>query len=74
MGHHPEIVGYTDLVQAVQQAHKEKLLYVKCKIATVQYQPLHPLEGSLMLYHDQMHVVAQHLKHAFSYNTDTFQN
>lgn len=69
--HKLPIACYTDLAQAIQQACKEKVLYVQCKIVTDQYQLLHPSEGSLMLYHDQMHVVTQHLKHVFPCHTTT---
>jgi hypothetical protein len=36
------------------------------QFATVQYQPLHPTEGSLMLYYDQMNVVTKHLQAAYT--------
>jgi len=55
------VTNPSDLVQLVEQALQQKLLHVHCEIATVQYQPLHPIKGSLMLYNDQMNVVAKHL-------------
>jgi hypothetical protein len=36
-----------------------------CRFATIGYHGTHPTEGSLMLYYDQLNVIAQHLKQAF---------
>ena len=36
----------------------------------IQYQPLHPTGGLLMLYHNQMHVIAQHIHQAYQTQTD----
>jgi deoxyuridine 5'-triphosphate nucleotidohydrolase len=67
------VTNPSDLVQLVEQACQQKLLHVHCEIATVQYQPLHPIKGSLMLYNDQMNVVAKHLTTANNAN-DTDPN
>lgn len=56
------IKSITDVTTAIAQARKDKRQIVHCHFATVAYQPLHPIEGSLMLYYDQLNVIVQHLQ------------
>jgi hypothetical protein len=61
-----------DLVQAIQQAKQQQLHTAHCEFATVQYQPLHPVEGSLMSYYDQLNVIAKHLQQESWLQTTSF--
>jgi hypothetical protein len=51
-----------DATAAIQQAHKQGKHTITCEFATISYQPLHPVEGSLMLYNDQLNAISQYLQ------------
>jgi dUTP pyrophosphatase len=51
--------------QTVQDARQQQLPTIPLVFATVQYHGIHPMEGSLMLYYDQLNVIRQHLRAAY---------
>jgi len=65
------VASSADVTAYIQQAKAQKLTHIRCKFATLQYQPLHPHEGSLMLYYDQLNVIAKHLTHSTGPTTNT---
>lgn len=50
------------LRNAVAQARSAGQLKATCEFATISMHPIHPNEGSLHLYYDQLNVIAQHLQ------------
>jgi hypothetical protein len=60
------ITSQADLESYIKRARDNNETKARMQFATVQYQPLHPTEGSLMLYYDQMNVVAKHLQAAYT--------
>jgi len=68
------VASSADVTAYIQQAKAQKLTHIRCKFATLQYQPLHPHEGSLMLYYDQLNVIAKHLTHSTGPTTTLLVN
>jgi hypothetical protein len=55
-----------DHVRAAVQDHRERLQTTAIlSFATVQHHGIHPTEGSLMLYYNQLNVIAKHLNAAY---------
>jgi hypothetical protein len=38
--------------------------HVLCQFATIGYHPIHPTEGSIQLYYDQLNIIGKHLRDA----------
>jgi hypothetical protein len=55
------IASIDDAKRAIAAAKDKQQDNITCHFATVAYQPLHPTEGSLMLYYDQLNIIAKHL-------------
>jgi hypothetical protein len=68
------VASEDDIKNYVALAQNDKLSQVTITFATVQPQPLHPTEGSLMLYYDQMNVIAAHLQQAYPDKYNPSQN
>jgi dUTP pyrophosphatase len=54
-----------DLIAAINNARANSLATAQCEFATTTHHALHPTEGSLMLYYDQLNVIAKHLSAAY---------
>jgi hypothetical protein len=50
-----------DLVKALNNAHKMRLVTAHCEFAIINYNALHHTEVSLMLYYDQLNVISKYL-------------
>jgi hypothetical protein len=58
-----QVVHTTDDVkQSIADARAANMTELTFEFATITPQPLHPIEGSLMLYYDQLNTIAHHLK------------
>jgi hypothetical protein len=50
----------------VQNTHgKTSRTHVLCQLATIGYHPIHPTEGSIQLYYDQLNIIAKNLRDAY---------
>ena len=56
------ITSEEDLMHAISQVRKRKMLKAKFVIATDRSYGVHPLEGILQIHFDQMNVIAKHLE------------
>ncbi len=61
-----------DIKKYISMARQKQADTIMVKFATPQPQPLHPTEGSLMLYYDQMNIIANHLKQAYPHKHHTY--
>jgi hypothetical protein len=52
----------SELESIVMQARQAGRKQITIQFATIQPQPLHPQEGSLMLHYDQLNIIAKHLQ------------
>ena len=56
------ILNEQDLKHAIQQVRLRKLIKIKLVVATDKSYGVHPVEGILQIYFDQMNVIAKHLE------------
>jgi hypothetical protein len=54
--------NHEDVLKAIIQARNNGQEIIKCEFAITEYQPLHPVEGSLMLYYDQLNAISKHMQ------------
>ncbi len=59
------VTSEDDLRAEIVQARHLGLLKLQCEFATVSRHAIHPQEGSLTLYYDQLNIIAKHLKEAY---------
>jgi hypothetical protein len=56
------VASNEDVLQAIIKACNKGQDIVKCEFAIMEYQPLHPVEGSSMLHYDQLNAVSKHMQ------------
>ncbi len=62
---HQPVATIEQLQQAVQKLREQRET-AQLTFATVKHHGTHPVEGSLMLYYDQLNIIGQHLKNAYT--------
>lgn len=50
-----------DVMEAIKHVKQNSVTVIQCYFATVQHHGIHQVEGSLMLYYDQLNVIGQHM-------------
>jgi hypothetical protein len=63
-----------DAANTIALLRQQGLKHATCQFATVGYHGIHPTEGSLMLYYDQLNVIEQHLRQAYHETYDKHHN
>jgi hypothetical protein len=60
-----------DVISAITQSRQAGDIKVQCTFAMISYHGLHPVTGNMMLYYDQLNVIAQHLQVAYPKQGDS---
>jgi hypothetical protein len=60
-----------DVISAITQSRQVGDIKVQCTFAMISYHGLHPVTGNMMLYYNQLNVIAQHLQVEYTKQGDS---